>query len=356
MERSPMFHLLFIADSLPRLSGSSLDEGQDIRNLHLPEVAAAPSNFVLDLPRIAECRSPRSETVRLSRGSWLLREKRRKRAERRAAEFKELRENEVNKIFPLVHVKARPHKCAQSKEGNLADRRRSEDNEVADCERNVKIKRRDLQKHPVAPCTKGETRQSGGGAEKAGEKGGGCRGMRPWSRYIRAPVPAYARVFVYLCGTPENSADVRERERERATSPPLPYSTRTAVEDFVPAALFSRGRLLRSPPRRGRDTSEDVNERRSPSCCFSNPFLRLGAPFMGQPPCAYTHMENNRATYTIRMHNTNQLRQDNYGSKRELNAISVYPTTRHASSIADSSDANAIKRLASRYSLAIATE
>jgi len=55
-----------IADSLPRFSGSSLDEGQDIRNLHLPEVAAAPSNFVLDLPRIAECRSPRSETVRLS--------------------------------------------------------------------------------------------------------------------------------------------------------------------------------------------------------------------------------------------------------------------------------------------------
>lgn len=54
------------ADSLPRLSGSSLDEGQDIRNLHLPEVAAAPSNFVPDLPRIAECRSPRSETVRLS--------------------------------------------------------------------------------------------------------------------------------------------------------------------------------------------------------------------------------------------------------------------------------------------------
>jgi len=73
-----------------------------------------------------------------------------------------------------------------------------------------------------------ETRQGGGGAEKAGEKGGGCRGMRPWSRYIRAPVPAYARVFVYLCGTPENSADVREIERkrqrerkksERATSP-----------------------------------------------------------------------------------------------------------------------------------------
>lgn len=51
------------ADSLLRLSGSSLDEGQDIRNLHLPEVAAAPSNFVPDLPRIAECRSPRSETV-----------------------------------------------------------------------------------------------------------------------------------------------------------------------------------------------------------------------------------------------------------------------------------------------------
>lgn len=60
-----------------------------------------------------------------------------------------------------------------------------------------------------------ETRQRGGGAEKAGEKGGGCRGMRPWSRYIRAPVPAYARVFVYLCGTPENPADVKEREKEK---------------------------------------------------------------------------------------------------------------------------------------------
>lgn len=60
-----------------------------------------------------------------------------------------------------------------------------------------------------------ETRQRGGGAEKAGEKGGGCRGMRPWSRYIRASVPAYARVFVYLCGTPENPADVREIERKK---------------------------------------------------------------------------------------------------------------------------------------------
>lgn len=41
-----------------RFPGSSLDEGQDIRNLHLLEVAAAPSNFVADLPRIAECRAP----------------------------------------------------------------------------------------------------------------------------------------------------------------------------------------------------------------------------------------------------------------------------------------------------------
>jgi len=60
-----------------------------------------------------------------------------------------------------------------------------------------------------------ERRGRGGGAEEAGEKGGGCRGMRPWSRYIRAPVPAYARVFVYLCGTPENPVDVREKEKER---------------------------------------------------------------------------------------------------------------------------------------------
>lgn len=50
-------------------------------------------------------------------------------------------------------------------------------------------------------------------AGRRGKKGGGCRGMRPWSRYIRAPVPAYARVFVYLCGTPENPVDERERER-----------------------------------------------------------------------------------------------------------------------------------------------
>jgi len=48
--------------------------------------------------------------------SWrpqeVLREKRmRKRAERRAAEFKELRENEVNKIFSLAHrVRASMHK------------------------------------------------------------------------------------------------------------------------------------------------------------------------------------------------------------------------------------------------------
>lgn len=45
--------------------------------------------------------------------------------------------------------------------------------------------------------------------------------MRPWSRYIRASVLAYARVFVYLCGTPENFADesekegTREKDRER---------------------------------------------------------------------------------------------------------------------------------------------
>lgn len=38
--------------------------------------------------------------------------------------------------------------------------------------------------------------------------------MRPWSRYIRASISAYARVFVYLCGTPENPAET-ERERER---------------------------------------------------------------------------------------------------------------------------------------------
>ncbi|KYM75793.1 hypothetical protein ALC53_13857 [Atta colombica] len=274
-----------IADSLPRFSGSSLDEGQDIRNLHLPEVAAAPSNFVLDLPRIADF-----ERLKSPGGSWLFREKKkkRKRAKRRAAEFKELRENGVNKIFPLVHVKARPHKHAQSKEGKIDETLGWDPGEK---------ERGNLQKHPVAPCTKGEmresgaameretrggrgrsgpfegrervdetkeTRQGGGGAEKAGEKGGGCRGMRPWSRYIRAPVPAYARVFVYLCGTPENSADnkrnasdwyVREcrqcdsgdfgRERmSRARPVPLPYSTRTASRRIVSAALFSRRNTL----------------------------------------------------------------------------------------------------------------
>lgn len=46
-------------------------------------------------------------------GSRLLREKRkRKRAERRAAEFKEPRQSGVNKIFPLARVEARPRKHA----------------------------------------------------------------------------------------------------------------------------------------------------------------------------------------------------------------------------------------------------
>lgn len=61
-----------------------------------------------------------------------------------------------------------------------------------------------------------ERKRRGGSAARGerGEKGGGCRGMRPWSRYIRAPVPAYARVFVYLCGTPENPADERKIKKE----------------------------------------------------------------------------------------------------------------------------------------------
>lgn len=48
------------------------------------------------------------------------------------------------------------------------------------------------------------------------EKGDGCRGMRPWSRYIHAPVSGLcARVFVYLCGTLENPVDERDgRPRE----------------------------------------------------------------------------------------------------------------------------------------------
>lgn len=32
---------------------------------------------------------------------------------------------------------------------------------------------------------------------------------------VYTPVPVYARVFVYLCGTPENPADVREIERKK---------------------------------------------------------------------------------------------------------------------------------------------
>lgn len=76
-----------------------------------------------------------------------------------------------------------------------------------------------------------ETRQRGGGAEKAGEKGGGCRGMRPWSRYIRAPVPCLCQgicVFMWNTGEPHRcerdgkkkrkreGGRGKERERERA--------------------------------------------------------------------------------------------------------------------------------------------
>lgn len=51
-------------------------------------------------------------SLETSKGSWLLREKRkRKRTERRAAKFKELRENGVNKIFPFARVKARPREA-----------------------------------------------------------------------------------------------------------------------------------------------------------------------------------------------------------------------------------------------------
>lgn len=64
-----------------------------------------------------------------------------------------------------------------------------------------------------------ETRQRGGGAEKAGEKGGGCRGMRPWSRYIRAPVPCLCQgicVFMWNTGEPHRrERDGKKKERGR---------------------------------------------------------------------------------------------------------------------------------------------
>ncbi|KYN13327.1 hypothetical protein ALC57_14340, partial [Trachymyrmex cornetzi] len=297
-----------MVDSLPRLSGSSLDEGQDIRNLHLPEVAAAPSNFVLDLPRIADF-----ERLKNSGGSWLLREKRkRKRAERRAAEFKELRENGVNKIFPLVHVKARSHKHAQSKEGNLADRRRNEDNEDEILGWDPGEKERGDVARPIEGVWDRETdagkrRRRGREAEvqrRRGRKGAGIERERErkseratspvkgkdedrrksqWPAKVCCPFVTRERVGRRNCVVGFSTENPRDLRTVLGRPVPLPYSTRTASRRIVSATLYSR-------------------------------------------------------------------------EHRELNAISVYPTTRHASSIADSGDANAIKRLASRFSLAIATE
>ncbi|KYQ52179.1 hypothetical protein ALC60_08794 [Trachymyrmex zeteki] len=212
----------------------------------------------------------------------------------------------------------------------------------------------DLQKHPVAPCTKGEMREFGDGKGNAevvrpiegawdretkrrrrgreaevqrrrGRKGAGKeseRGTSPmkgkdedrrksqWPAKVCCPFVTRERVVTPAVGTRNCVVGFSTENEICVRCPvPLPYSTRTASRRIVSAALFSR-RAVRDAlvSSRGRDTSEDVNERRSPSCCY------LALRSWGQPPCAYMHMENNRATSTIRMHNTNQLRQDNYGS------------------------------------------
>jgi len=65
--------------------------------------------------------------------SRLLRGKKRKRAERRAAEFKELRQSGVNKIFPLARVEARPRKHAHiGASKGIWRKKRGENNEVAE--------------------------------------------------------------------------------------------------------------------------------------------------------------------------------------------------------------------------------
>ncbi|KYN08740.1 hypothetical protein ALC62_00196, partial [Cyphomyrmex costatus] len=203
----------------------------------------------------------RREGRRNPGGSWLLRQKRkRKRAKRRAAEFKEPRENGVNKIFPLVRVKARPHQHARSKE----------------MERETEVAR------PIEGVWDWETRCGGRGRS--------------------GPFEGRERVW--------NAAVVPERERKRS----------------------ERG----TSPVKGKDEDRRKSQWPAKVCC---PFVtreRVVAPAVGTRNCVVGLSTENEICVRC----------------RELNAISVYPTTRHASSIADSGDANAIKRLASRFSLA----
>lgn len=83
----------------------------------------------------------------------------------------------------------------------------------------------------------------------------------------------------------------------------------------------------------------------------SNPFLRR--LFAGQPPCAYTHVENNRATSTIKMHNMNQLRRDNYGSnKSQMRSSFIRPRATLRRSLARAMPTQ-LNDSASGFSLAI---
>lgn len=67
----------------------------------------------------------------------------------------------------------------------------------------------------------GEKDRDGRGAEKkeegtkAKEEGGGCRGMRLRSRFIRASIPSLCQgICVFMWNTGESRRD-REREKER---------------------------------------------------------------------------------------------------------------------------------------------
>lgn len=102
------------------------------------------------------------------------------------------------------------------------------------------------------------------------EKGDGCRGMRPWSRYIRAPVSGLcARVFVYLCGTPENPVDERDgrpREEEEEEEVEVEEEEQEEAED-------ARVRRAREGPYLVKGKDEDGGKSQWPTkvCC---PFVR----------------------------------------------------------------------------------
>ncbi|EZA47196.1 hypothetical protein X777_16458 [Ooceraea biroi] len=224
----------YVVDSLPRISGSSLDEGQDIRNLHLPEVAAAPSDFVADLPRIAECWSLRSETTRLSRGSSLLKAKKRRREEvRRATEFKEPRERGA--LMERETEVARPIESAW--------------------DRGMVRERLAAFRSPRESGRTKKMRQRGGGAEET--------------------AGAYARVFVYLCGTPENLVDERERKEEEE------QEQEEAEEEDARVRRAREGPY----PMKGKDEDGGKSQWPTKVCC---PFVtreRVLAPAVGTRNC-----------------------------------------------------------------------